>query len=129
MFQTTVLNSTAILLTWEVPIDPNGFIISYHLDVSVSTQDSYITETGLDGFNSTLGNGELRDFVLRGLHPYVLYVLRLSAATNVGQGNATLPRESMTQQAGVCVVWVWGGGGGGLLGLCSYCCVGSFSFN
>ncbi len=105
MFLADVLNSTAIRLTWNEPSDPNGVVLSYHLDASVSTQDSYITETGLEGLDSTLGNGDLREFVLTGLHPYVQYVFRLSAATSIGQGNATLPREAMTQEAGVCGVW------------------------
>ena len=126
MFLADVLNSTAIRLTWNEPSDPNGVVLSYHLDASVSTQDSYITETGLEGLDSTLGNGDLREFVLTGLHPYVQYVFRLSAATSIGQGNATLPREPMTPEAGVCGVGCVVCGC--VLGLCSYCCVGSFKY-
>ncbi|XP_064396510.1 phosphatidylinositol phosphatase PTPRQ-like isoform X2 [Halichondria panicea] len=99
MFLAEVLDSNAIRLTWNEPSDPNGVVLSYHLDASVSTQDSYITETGLEDLDSTLGNGDLREFVLTGLHPYVQYVFRLSAATSIGQGNATLPREPMTPEA------------------------------
>ncbi len=97
-----VVNSTAIRLSWGEPSDPNGRVLSYHLVASVDPQDSYVMQTGLEGLNTTLGDGDLREATLTGLHPYVNYMFQLSAATSIGQGNPTVVKTAMTSQAGMC---------------------------
>lgn len=110
-FLATPIDSTSISLTWGPPRDPNGIIISYHLDASVGGQDSYILTTGLENIMDPLGGSDLMSYTLTGLHPYVLYQFRLSASTSAGMGNATEVKEAMTEQAGsslcvyMCLYW------------------------
>ncbi len=102
-FVATAVNSTTISLSWDEPIDPNGRVLSYHLTARIGPQDIYAVPSGLAGLNTTLGDGDLRTTELYGLHPYVLYLFQLSAATSVGQGNLTATRMVTTQQAGTYV--------------------------
>jgi len=99
MFMPIALNSTAIMLSWAPPGDPNGIIESYHLSARVVSADSYIIDSGLESSVLVL-SAVLRELVLTGLHPYVEYEFRLSASTVAGEGPQTTPQSARTDPAG-----------------------------
>ena len=84
-------------MTWEPPADPNGVILSYHLNVSIDPRDvSYFTMSDVP---IEIGADE-RTYVLEGLHPFIEYQLQLSARTRVGIGNRTAVMPATTLMAG-----------------------------
>lgn len=86
-------------MTWKPPEDPNGVILSYQLFVSIDPQDaSYFTPVTLH--DPIILGAEDRSYVLRDLHPFIEYQLRLSANTSVGMGNSTDVKSAITDMAG-----------------------------
>lgn len=73
-FVSVVINSTTILLTWSPPQVPNGIIISYQINYSMSGQLVMIL---LDNTSN---------YVVSDLEEYTWYTFAISSFTRVGQG-------------------------------------------
>ena len=70
-----MVNSTALLATWEEPLDPNGVLTGYRLTVSIATDY-------LDPYNETFSLNSFQLFyVVSGLHPFATYMFELRAVT------------------------------------------------
>ncbi len=92
---TNVISSTEIRLHWnEVPaIDQNGRIVTYEIE---SNQSRFLQNTSL-----TTSTPDLTS-VLRGLHEFVVYTIRIRAWTSQGPGPFSLPVDAMTVEDGEC---------------------------
>lgn len=75
-FVPTVINATAILLTWSPPQVPNGVIISYQVNYSMSGHLQLMTLL-LDNTSS---------YVVSDLEEYTWYTFTISSFTRIGQG-------------------------------------------
>ena len=73
----TVINATAILLTWSPPQVPNGVIISYQVNYSMSGQ------------LMTLFLGNTSSYVVSDLEEYTWYTFTILSLTRIGQGPST----------------------------------------
>ena len=70
----TVLNSTAVHVTWEQPALPNGIVLGYGLHQKTDGSET-LRFSGM-GFN----------FTVTGLDPFTDYQFRVNASTVAGSG-------------------------------------------
>ena len=92
--QTTVLSSTAIMVTWEeVPaIEENGIIINYEVEF----EPLEFTDTLM--INTT--NGTSFSTVITGLQEFVAYNIHVRAYTRVGPGPFSVAVTNRTFEDG-----------------------------
>ncbi len=90
---TNVISSTEIRLHWnKVPaIDQNGRIVTYEIE---SNQSQFLQNTSLTTSTPNLTS------VLRGLHEFAVYTIRIRAWTSKGPGPYSLPVDAMTMEDG-----------------------------
>ena len=86
-----VINATAILLMWSSPQVPNGVIISYQVNYSMSGQLATLL---LDNISS---------YVVSDLEEYTWYTFTISSFTRIGQGPSTSV-SARTDIAGMTVL-------------------------
>ena len=98
-FGVAVINSTALIVSWEPPDDPNGIVISYHLFISIDPRDAeYLNSDIQSEFEIAADN---RGYILEGLHPFIEYHLQLSARTIAGMGITTSVLSATTLTEGM----------------------------
>ncbi len=83
----TLLSPTTLILDWEIPSEPNGTIMAY--TVTVGTREIVVRD------------GNTTELLLGNLTAYTVYILRVSANTSAGQGEAASINIT-THQDGVC---------------------------
>lgn len=93
IFVPIVVNATAILLTWSPPQVPNGVIISYQVNYSMSGQ---LVTLLLDNISS---------YVVSDLEEYTWYTFTISSFTRIGQGPSTSV-SARTDIAGITILLV-----------------------
>ena len=91
-FMPVVVNATAILLTWSPPQVPNGVIISYQVNYSLSGQ------------LVTLLLDNISNYVVSGLEEYTWYTFTISSFTRIGQGPMTSV-SARTDIAGMTIIF------------------------
>lgn len=91
IFVPIVVNATAILLTWSPPQVPNGVIISYQVNYSMSGQ---LVTLLLDNISS---------YVVSDLEEYTWYTFTISSFTRIGQGPSTSV-SARTDIAGITIL-------------------------
>ncbi len=80
-------NSTALRATWNEPLDPNGVLTGYRLNVRALTR--YLSPED-SGYNEQFNfRADEFSFVISGLHPFASYDCELRASTSVGFGTET----------------------------------------
>ena len=92
-FRPVVINATAILLTWSPPQVPNGVIISYQVNYSLSGQ------------LVTLLLDNVSNYVVSGLEEYTWYTFTISSFTRIGWGPMTSV-SARTDIAGMIVIFL-----------------------
>ena len=75
-FRLSVLNSTAIRLSWNSPLLPYGVLLSYSITYNASGGNISIVKNSSDP----------RYLVVAGLQEYTLYRFEIVASTRVGSG-------------------------------------------
>ena len=88
-FTASVLNSTAIFVSWRSPLVTNGIILSYaliHTNTSEDCDDDTITPINITAIPGQIGYNT----TLTGLLPYTAYKLCVQARTAAGPGNFSL---------------------------------------
>ena len=90
-FVPLVINATAILLTWLPPQVPNGVIISYQVNYSMSGQ------------LVTLLLDNISNYVVSDLEEYTWYTFTISSFTRIGQGPSTSV-SARTDIAGITIL-------------------------
>lgn len=101
------VNSTAVMVTWKEPKNPNGLVTWYEIHFKRSVSD--VVSTRLFSANHM----PAREVVIGDLAPYSFYVFNVRAATGQQHklwGNFTTAKER-TGEAGVflmiiyCIIW------------------------
>ena len=77
------LSSTAVRAMWEEPLDSNGILQEYSLNISIMT--TYLS------FNTLNFRPSRNEFSIEigDLHPFADYFLELRARTDIGLGSET----------------------------------------
>lgn len=86
-FTVTVISSTSVVANWSDPLDPNGIITGFSLNISLHFDQEYLPAPQ----NSSYPDLSPSRFQLEipGLHPFARYFVELRAATSFGLGNLT----------------------------------------
>ena len=71
-----------IYLFWDLPDEPNGFVIGYQIDFK--TIESIVAQPGLDQPSILLRDPNQRDYLLGGLKPNTKYRVQVRARTLAG---------------------------------------------
>ena len=83
----TVISSTSVVANWSDPLDPNGIITGFSLNISLLSGQEYLSPPQNASYPD-LGPSQFQ-LEITGLHPYASYFFELRAATSVGLGNLT----------------------------------------
>ena len=78
MIQSTIVNPTTILMTWQPPPSEhqNGIITAYVVNVYLEDNDTIFQQYTTSSLSVTL----------LGLHPFSTYMVAVAAETGVGRG-------------------------------------------
>ncbi|XP_065903936.1 phosphatidylinositol phosphatase PTPRQ-like [Dysidea avara] len=86
-------DTIAVMISWDPPFNPNGFIQYYRVEFQLIPDNSSGCEVALfasevtNSFDDISGTSEaLTSLLLDGLVPYRLYMFSIYAATSVGEG-------------------------------------------
>lgn len=93
----TTSTDTSINITWSPPLDPNGLLLSYSINLTLnSTYAQY-----LSSYVSTISvvPQDTLSSTLSGLLPFAGYDISLQASTSVGLGTPAIETET-TLEAG-----------------------------
>ena len=71
-----------IYLFWDLPDEPNGFVIGYQIDFK--TIESIVAQPGIDQPSIVLRDPNQRDYLLGGLRPNTRYRVQVRARTLAG---------------------------------------------
>lgn len=75
-FSTAMINSTAIQLTWNEPLTPNGIIVAYHIGYNRSANTNESITVDAEELHYTVG----------GLNEYTAFLFVIYASTRIGNG-------------------------------------------
>ena len=87
------VNSSAILLTWFEPINPNGIVVSFTIMYNTS---------GIVEQSGTITIPNSRRFTITGLHADTVYEFSVLASTRVGPGPIAVA-VARTDQSSECI--------------------------
>ena len=93
---TSVVNDTAVNLTWSPPITPNGYISSYNIDITggVIMSLTITADPQLNTYTQIIGrlrkpNALLTSKYIVSTGPGVPYYISIGAVNELGKGNIT----------------------------------------
>ena len=99
---TSVVNSTAILLTWDAPdlTDRNGILLFYTLTYFGVELDEVVRVVNHTIVGSNHSN---QSYVFTELQEYIVYEFRVASFTTTGKGTAATV-EQRTSQSGMQII-------------------------
>ncbi len=96
-FIVTVVDSNTLNAAWDEPLDANGVLTNYRLNIHVLTD--YLGSEYNETFD--LGSNQF-SYTVSGLHPFAMYRLELRAITSVGAGSGTTAQAETAQDGRRC---------------------------
>ncbi|XP_019860969.1 PREDICTED: receptor-type tyrosine-protein phosphatase F-like [Amphimedon queenslandica] len=92
----TMSTNTSISITWSPPLDPNGLLLSYSINVTLNS--TYAQYLSFDVMTMSVSQN-IFSYTLFDLLPFAGYDISLQASTSVGLGTPAIETETTLQAA------------------------------